>query len=77
MEADSLNQITWWVDAAVAVNPDMRSHTGGMMIAGKRAVFSSSTKHKLNTRSSMEVELVGVNNMMPQILWTRYFLEAQ
>ena len=31
----------------------------------------------LNTRSSTEAELVGVDDCMPQILWTRYFLEAQ
>jgi len=27
--------------------------------------------------SSTESELVVVNDMMPQILWTRYFLESQ
>jgi hypothetical protein len=31
----------------------------------------------LNTKSSTEAELVGVDDRMPQILWTRYFLEAQ
>ena len=36
-----------------------------------------STKQKLNTRSSTESELVGVDDMMPSILWTRYFLKAQ
>ena len=37
----------------------------------------SSTKQKLNTRSSTESELVGVDDMMPLILWTRYFLKEQ
>ncbi len=37
----------------------------------------SSTKQKLNTRSSTESELVGVDDMMPSILWTRYFLKSQ
>ena len=36
-----------------------------------------STKQKLNTRSSTESELVGVDDMMPSILWTHYFLKAQ
>jgi hypothetical protein len=36
-----------------------------------------STKQKLNTRSSTESELVGVDDCMPAILWTRYFLKAQ
>ena len=25
----------------------------------------------------MEAELVGIDNLMPQIIWDRYFLEAQ
>ena len=34
-------------------------------------------KQRLNTRSSTESELVGVDDMMPIILWTRYFLLSQ
>ena len=30
-----------------------------------------------NTKSSTEGELVGVNDVMPQILWTQYFMETQ
>ena len=37
----------------------------------------SSTKQKLNTRSSTETEIVGADDFMPAICWTRYFLEAQ
>ena len=32
---------------------------------------------KLSTKSSTESELVGVNDVLPQVMWTRYFLEAQ
>jgi hypothetical protein len=39
-------------------------------------VYGTSTRQKLNTKSSTEAELVGVNDVMPQVLWTRYFLEA-
>jgi hypothetical protein len=55
----------------------MRSHTGGVMSLGKGAVYSASTRQKLNTRSSTEAELVGIDDVMAQVLWTRYFLEAQ
>jgi hypothetical protein len=55
----------------------MKSHMGGMMSLGKGAAYGTSTREKLNTKSSTEAELVGVNDVMPQILWTRYFLEAQ
>ena len=44
---------------------------------GKRAFYITSQKQKLNTQSSMEAELVAVNNVVVQILWTRYFLERQ
>ena len=44
---------------------------------GKGAIYGTSTRQKLNTKSSTEAELVGVAEVLPQILWTRYFLEAQ
>eukprot|EP00978_Attheya_sp_CCMP212_P038772 scaffold195564_cov31-Attheya_sp.AAC.1 len=55
----------------------MKSHTGGIMSLGRGAVYASSVKQKLNVKSSTESELVGVADMLPQMLWTRYFLEAQ
>jgi hypothetical protein len=77
LEADNLHIVKWWVDASYAVHPDMKSHTGGTMTLGKGTVYGTSTRQKLNTKSSTEAELVGVNDVMPQVLWTRYFLEAQ
>ena len=47
------------------------------MSLGKGSVYSTSVRQKLNTKSSTEAELVGVDDVMPQIIWTRYFLEAQ
>jgi len=44
---------------------------------GRGYPISASTKQKMNTRSSTESELVGVDDLMPSILWTRLFLEAQ
>ena len=77
LEAGSDGTIRWWVDAAFAVHHNMRSHTGGVMTLGKGAIISHSTKQKLNTRSSTEAELVGIDDMMPMVLWVRYFLIAQ
>ena len=34
-------------------------------------------KQNLNKKSSTEAELIGAENTMTQMLWTRYFLEAQ
>ncbi|KAI2500335.1 Reverse transcriptase (RNA-dependent DNA polymerase) [Fragilaria crotonensis] len=77
LEADGMSIIKWWVDSSFAVHPDMKGHTGGMMTLGKGAIYGTSTRHKINTRSSTESELVSLYDVMPQILWTRYFLEAQ
>ena len=77
LEASNFNVIRWWIDASFAVHPDMKSHTGAMMSMGRGAVYATSNEQKINTRSSTEAELVGVNDVMAQVLWTRYFLEAQ
>jgi hypothetical protein len=77
LEGSDEMMIKWWVDGAFAVHPDMRSHTGAVMSLGRGAVYAMSTRQKLNTRSSTEAELVGVDDAMSQILWTRYFMEGQ
>jgi hypothetical protein len=77
LEADDMHVVKWWVDASFAVHPDMKGHTGVTMSLGKGSAYARSTRQKLNTKSSTEAELVGVDNLMPQILWTKYFLEAQ
>ena len=77
LEADDLQLIHWWIDGAFATHRDMRSHTGGAMSLGKGIIYGTSTRQKLNTRSSTEAELVAVDDCMSQILWTRYFLDAQ
>ena len=43
----------------------------------KGAVQLLSKKHKLNTRSGTEAELVGTDDVTTQILWTKHFMEAQ
>ena len=36
-----------------------------------------SIRQKLNTKSLTEAELVGVDDVMPMVMWTKYFLKAQ
>jgi hypothetical protein len=77
LEADSAKEPKWWVDASYGVHPDLKSHTGGMLSLGAGAIYGTSTRQKINTKSSTEAELVGVAEVLPQILWTQYFLHAQ
>jgi hypothetical protein len=44
---------------------------------GRGFPIVSSTKQKLNTRSSTDTEIVGADDFMPEICWTRYFMKAQ
>ena len=47
------------------------------MPMGKGCPISISTKQKINTRSSAEAEIVGVNDAMYLVLRVRHFLQAQ
>jgi hypothetical protein len=55
----------------------MKGHMGGGITLGTGFPFVTSTKQKLNTRSSTESELVAVDGCIPVICWTHYFLESQ
>ena len=77
LSANNSGILKWWVDASFAVHPNMRGHSGGGLSLGRGFPIVSSTKQKLNTRSSTETEIVGADDFMPAICWTRYFMEAQ
>jgi hypothetical protein len=77
LEADDTNTLTWYIDAAFAVHVDMKTHTGVVFTMGKGAIIGSSTKQKVNSRSSTESELIGVDNKIAKILRAKGFLEWQ
>jgi hypothetical protein len=77
IEANKHGTLEWYVDASFTVHPNMRGHTGGGLTMGTEFPIIGSWKQKINTRSSTESKIVGVDNMMPLILWTRYFLITQ
>jgi hypothetical protein len=60
----------WCVDAAFAVHPNMRGHSGGVLTLGIGFLISSSSKQKLNTCSSKESKLVGIDDLMALIIWS-------
>jgi hypothetical protein len=55
----------------------MSGHSGGGLSLGRGFPIVSSTKQKLNTRSSTETEILGADDFMPAICWTCYFMKAQ
>jgi hypothetical protein len=68
LQIDNSHYIKWYVDAAFAVHHDKKSHTGANMTLGSGAIYSTSTKQKINTRSSTEAELVSLDNVISKIL---------
>jgi hypothetical protein len=77
LEADECQTLTWYVNAAFAVHEDMWSQTGGIFTLGKGSIISDALKQKINTRSSTEAEVVGVDDEIGKKLWTKRFIEWQ
>ena len=75
--ASSLIDIFTWIDAAYAVNPDMKSQTGGAISLGVGVLHAKSSKQKLNVKSSTEAELVGNSEYLPYNLWLLNFMSMQ
>jgi len=47
------------------------------MTLGKGDTYTASCKQKLNTKKSMEAELVAIDDSVAQVLGTRHFLVTQ
>ena len=74
LQVDESNLLQWRVDAAYATHSDMKGQTGATFTMGHGSIYSNSLKQKLVARSSTEAELIGVHDILPQILWTHNFL---
>jgi hypothetical protein len=77
LSVDNMTTICWYIDASYGAHMDLKGHTGMMMTFGKGAAMSFARGQKLNVRSSTECELVGIDDAMPQMMWGKYFVEAQ
>jgi hypothetical protein len=75
--ASNEGMLMWYVDASFAVHPKLGRHTSGGLTMRRGFPISVSTKPKFNTKSLIESKLVGIDDMMPIILWTRHFLLSQ
>ena len=77
LSADSMSSIKLWVDASYGVYQNTKSDTCCSLSLGSGVLNMKSTKQKLNLKSSTEAELITSSEVLPQILWTKYFLEDQ
>ena len=67
------NGVSIYLDGSYSTHADMKGHSGEWVTEGKGGVYSSSTKHKINTLSSTEAEIVTVGEKLPKSIWYRYF----
>ena len=77
LETDNEQTLYWYVDTAFYVHANMKRHTGSVFYLVKGMIVEDSIKQKVNARSSAESDLIGVDDIISKILWTRKFWECQ
>ena len=75
VSVDDSGRLTWNIDASFVVHPHCKSHTGACLTLGYGCILSISAKQKIKTKSSTEVELVGVDDAMTVMIWIKRFFE--
>ena len=70
---DDMRVIKWYVDASFSFHPDSKIHTGSIMMWGTVATQSGSMKKNLNTRSSTDAGVVGVDDMASKSFWNFFY----
>ena len=69
--------MVWSIDASFASHMDMKSHTSYCLTLGIGSPITGSSTQKINTRSSTELELVGVDNGIGFVEWTSLYSKEQ
>ena len=74
LSIEKYRNIKWYVDAYFVVYNDM-SHTGGFMTIETGVAWVQYNKQKFNTKISAEAILVGMDDVLVQVVCTKYFLK--
>ena len=77
IEANKANRMSWLIDASYRDYTDMKVHSGRMMLLGKGSKQRKSIKQKINTRSSIEAEIVRVDDHVSSIMRRMLLMENQ
>ena len=62
LSSDYLKMVLWYVDTSFAAHPDNKIHIKAIMTIGQLNMQSVSGKHKLNTSSSSDADLVSLDD---------------
>ena len=71
LSIDKSGNTKWYVNEEYAVHKDKRSHTYWFMTIGTDEAYIKFSKKKLNTKSLTKAKLVGVNNVLTQVIWNQ------
>ena len=74
---DKINIVKCWVDASYEIRTDYWIHIGYKISLVWVSVSSMSKRQNINSRILTEAELIGEDNVIPGLLWSRYFIEVQ
>ena len=66
--ADNSGTLTWNIEASFTVHSDCQSCTGVCLTFGHGSILSISAKEKINSKSLIEAELVGVDDAMTFVI---------
>ena len=65
ISTDPIGEIRAFIDVSFAVHPDLRSHSGLVVVAGNTPLLCKSKRQKIITVNSAESEIVAITNMIP------------
>ena len=74
---DGTGNMVWSINASFAVHTNMKKHTGYCMSLGIGSPLSGLSTQKVNTRSSTESELVGVDDAIGFVEWASLYSKEQ
>jgi histone deacetylase 1/2 len=77
LTADPSPHVIAHIDASYGVHGDFKSHSGMVISLGAGPIDASSTKQKINTKSSAEAELIALSDKATRAIWCREFLTHQ
>ena len=74
---DKIDKLSWYIDGSYASHMDMRGQSGAVLTTGQCSVLFKSCKQKVKTRSSVETELIAVDDILPTVQWAKSFMAEQ